>query len=174
MVKNVSCLIKLRNSRGFTLIEILVVLFLASLIFAAVLPTAGNLLIQEQVRGAARKVSLFAKTARTQALAEQQPYHIIFEKNTFMVSPIAPPKKTEKEEAKPGFTESYRLPKDVLCQIRSWEEEKWSKAENLDWVFQPTGLCEPLRIRLSKDNAWFEMEFNPLTANTQNEAFFFP
>ncbi|MBX7158303.1 MAG: prepilin-type N-terminal cleavage/methylation domain-containing protein [Verrucomicrobiae bacterium] len=171
MLKSISCLSKSKNSQGFTLIEILVVLFLASLIFAAVLPTASNLLLQEQVRGTARKISLFAKTARTQALTEQQPYHIIFAKNTFTISPLTPPKKGDPHQ---GITESYQLSKEILCQIRSWEEVKWSKTEKFEWIFQPTGLCEPIRIRFSKDNAWYEMEFNPLTANTQNESYYFP
>lgn len=156
------------KTRGFTLIEILAALFLVSLILAIAIPKAGNLFLQEQIRGTARKLELFAKTARTRALNEQQPYRLFFEKNSFMVEPLT-------KEKKEGFRTSYRLPGGVLSQMRSWNEKgNWKKMDKLNWIFQPTGICEPLYFRFSKENAWLEMEFNPLTASSQNESFSFP
>ena len=155
---------------GFTLIEILFALFIVSLILAIALPKAGNLLLQEQIRGTARKLELFAKTARTQALKEQRAYHLFFEKNSLVMEPFTQNEKNEKG----GTRTSYRLPGSVVGQTRSWEEEKWEKMETLNWIFQPTGICEPLRFRFSKEKAWLETEFNPLTASAQNESFYFP
>lgn len=162
--------IELKKTWGFTLIEILVALFIVSLILAFVIPKAGNLLLQQQIRGTARKLELFAKTARTSALSEQQPYRLFFEKNSFVVEPLA----KDQKENKDSFRATYRLPGEVFAQTRSWEEESWEKIDQLNWIFQPTGICEPLHFRFSKKDAWLEMEFNPLTASSQNEAYNFP
>jgi hypothetical protein len=42
------------------------------------------------------------------------------------------------------------------------------------WIFRPSGLCEPLAVRMMEDDAWLEIEFDPLTASLSGESFFIP
>ena len=37
------------------------------------------------------------------------------------------------------------------------------------WIFQPSGMCEPLKVRMEADAAFFEIEFHPLTADIVRE-----
>jgi hypothetical protein len=42
------------------------------------------------------------------------------------------------------------------------------------WIFQPTGLCEPLTVRIMEDEAWIEVRFDPLTAGIEEESYYIP
>lgn len=62
----------MRTSRGFTLLELLVVLALAGLILALVLPRLGGGLATLSVRTASRQVAALLRSARTQAVVERR------------------------------------------------------------------------------------------------------
>ena len=52
--------------------------------------------------------------------------------------------------------------------------EKRIKPDGQTWIFQPTGLCEPLTVRLEQDDAWIEATFDPLTAEISEENYNIP
>lgn len=62
----------MREARGFTLLEILVVLGLAAIILALVLPRLGGGLEGLRVRTASRQVAALLRGARVQAVARRQ------------------------------------------------------------------------------------------------------
>ena len=66
--------------RGYTLIEILVVLFVLMLLAAIALPTVKELLSNQKVSRAAQNMSAFIAKARSRAIAEQKPFGVLIER----------------------------------------------------------------------------------------------
>ena len=70
------------------------------------------------------------------------------------------------------FHESYEIPDNVRYSLQFWGETEWIDMQSglfHRWVFQPSGMCEPLRIRVESDGAFFEVEFHPLTGDVKRE-----
>ena len=70
------------------------------------------------------------------------------------------------------YFREYQWPNDVECSLRFWDEMQWaglSGGEFHRWIFQPSGMCEPLKVRMEADGAYFEVEFHPLTADIRKE-----
>lgn len=70
------------------------------------------------------------------------------------------------------FFAEYAFDPDLACSLKFWDETEWvnlSGGEFRRWIFQPSGMCEPLRVRVESDGAFFEIAFHPLTADIQSE-----
>lgn len=78
------------------------------------------------------------------------------------------------EAAIAGLTYSafYEIPDGIDFRLRSWRDTDWLEMEGgtfRRWVFQPSGMCDPLKVQFQSDNAFFEVEFHPLTADIKSE-----
>ena len=81
------------------------------------------------------------------------------------------PKALEVEEGL-RFFEEYEFNSEIDCSLRFWDETDWvflSGGEFRRWIFQPSGMCEPLKVRVESDGSFFEIEFHPLTADIKSE-----
>lgn len=70
------------------------------------------------------------------------------------------------------FLKEYLLDDRVDYKLRFWDDTRWidmNGGEFRRWVFQPSGMCEPLKIQVESENAFFELEFHPLTADVKME-----
>lgn len=68
-----------RTSRGFTLIELVLVMLIIGLLLALVAPSLGGLLRSNQLDSAARTVAAMLKEARTRAASEARPYRLVID-----------------------------------------------------------------------------------------------
>ena len=62
---------------------------------------------------------------------------------------------------------------EAVIAIRRWgaKEDAWIRpepGESVIWHFQSTGLCEPISIRVAKDESYGIMQMNPLTARVDD------
>ncbi|MFT4638364.1 MAG: prepilin-type N-terminal cleavage/methylation domain-containing protein [Verrucomicrobiales bacterium] len=73
------------------------------------------------------------------------------------------------------FVRKVALPEGVKVEVRAWGEHQW---KNLDgavihrWVFQPSGLCDPLQIRFASEGQWQELHFDVLTGDLNKKRFY--
>lgn len=70
------------------------------------------------------------------------------------------------------WTEKYELPENTHYSIRFWHdlEEVPIEGEVVKlWVFQPSGICQPLKIHLERHPSVFDVEFGALTADIVRE-----
>lgn len=66
------------------------------------------------------------------------------------------------------WTEKYTLPDDTHYTFKFWYEVDETPIEGEVvklWVFQPTGICQPVNLRLDSSVATFDIEFGALTAD---------
>ncbi|MGH2740562.1 MAG: pilus assembly FimT family protein [Actinomycetota bacterium] len=67
-----------RREGGFTIIELMVALFIAGILFAIAVPTIQNYVAIQQLRGRAREVTDVLRTARNLAMDEGVPRYVLF------------------------------------------------------------------------------------------------
>lgn len=78
------------------------------------------------------------------------------------------------EELEEGirFAAEYTVDPSLRLSLRVWNETDWillRGGEFRRWVFQPSGMCEPMSVRMENDGSFFEVTFHPLTADIQSE-----
>lgn len=82
--------------------------------------------------------------------------------------PLAPPAPKYDEY----WSEKYELPKEVKYQIQHWYDAEPTPIEGEMvklWVFQPSGVCQPLKIHVEGPSSTFDVEFAALTADIVKE-----
>ena len=70
------------------------------------------------------------------------------------------------------YLDEYKIDSKLQVSLKFWNETQWvsmSGSEYRRWIFQPSGMCEPMRYKVEADKSFFEVEFHPLTADVKSE-----
>ena len=167
---------KVKPRRGFTLIEIMLTLFVLVVILGLCIPVAGPIFEEMSLREPARQLQTLAKTARYRAVNERRGYQIVLNPHEIVLEPSgtkasntsAPaaasddPEAAEDPEPEP---ESIVFPADASVAFRFKESEKWTSPHDELWKCAPTGLCRPIQLRVTRGASSVEFSVEPLTAN---------
>lgn len=154
---------------GFTLLEMGLVLFILLVIAGAAIPVTSGLIAQERLKSQARELQDYATSARKLAVTEGRPYEIILDPAGFSLEPFSSDPKQ-----KAAVVSRVKLASSIRYSIRRWGEKDFGNASGKSWVFQPDGICEPIRVHFENRDGWIEDTFNPLTARPQDESYRFP
>lgn len=149
---------------AYTLIEIMLVMALIALLLGTAVPLVSGFSREQKLRDVVRELLVMAKTARTDAVTTGHAAEIVFGKRAFSLR--------RSDETEPGRTET--IPAGMAYTLRAFGAEKAQKPDGQRWVFQPSGLCEPITVRVVDDDAWMEVRFDPLTAGIAEESFYAP
>jgi prepilin-type N-terminal cleavage/methylation domain-containing protein len=82
--------------------------------------------------------------------------------------PMAPPPPKYDEH----WTQKYDMPPDMQYAMQFWydTEPRYMEGDLVKlWVFQPSGVCEPLKVHIERQSATFDVEFGALTADIVRE-----
>ena len=119
--------------RGFTLLELLVVMAIIAVVTALVVPRVGNSLSNLELKASARSVAASLRYANTRAMTVKKPYLAVIDpaKNVLVVSPLGPQGNEEGDEEGPAPEEKpqslrprlYRLPDGVRFETREMETQ---------------------------------------------------
>lgn len=83
--------------------------------------------------------------------------------------PLAPPPPKYDEH----WTREYVMPQDMQYAIQFWYDNEPTYLEGdlvKLWVFQPSGICQPLKVHIERQSATFDVEFAALTADIVKES----
>jgi hypothetical protein len=179
-----------RPAGAFTLIEIMVSLVLITLIIGIGVLSIDSLNDEKKLRLPAGKMRDMAREAMRRAITQQRSFSIFINQNIFMLretyvrqEDVDAYHKLQNESfadkslfedadvVKPSqrIIERYELGEGMTIQMRRWIETEFSEPKGQEWVFSPSGICEPVTIRFSNEKGYIEMDFNPLTAKVQDE-----
>lgn len=162
-----------KPQRGFTLIEIVMVLAIAAIVMGGAVGLMVSSSDERALRNVSGEIELLAKRARTIAILNQTPYALEFREGVVRLLPFAQAglelKKGELEMPTSSAEESrqIQLEDGVEISVRRWNSEQWLNTEKKAvhvWRFDPDGLCEPISVRMSLDKSWAEDSYHPLTA----------
>jgi prepilin-type N-terminal cleavage/methylation domain-containing protein len=168
------------RSGGFTLLEIVIVLAIASVVMGGAVGFMIYSSDERLLRNASGEIELLAKRARTTSILQQTPYALEFREGVVRMLPLAQAGRDEKrtaggrriggepeEEESGGENHAYQLDPAMGLLVRRWNSDEWLPAVKDAihiWRFDPDGLCEPLSVRFTLEKSWAEDTYHPLTA----------
>jgi prepilin-type N-terminal cleavage/methylation domain-containing protein len=182
------------RARGFTLLEMCIVLLIIALLLGVTLPALHTAFEEQAVRRDSHQLALMVKTAMIQTSEQHRPYVIDLSGSTLALHPLGATATATTDtvtdanlfadsgstvEGGPTMddvTASDNL--DSLNKLLAPDTSKpdaWiDMPDGTSWVFQPGELCPATRVRLSRGDSWLEMSFNALTGNVEKETTYFP
>jgi prepilin-type N-terminal cleavage/methylation domain-containing protein len=171
----------IRRPRGFTLLEIVIVLAISAIVIGGAIGLAVYSGDERVLRNATGEIELMAKRARTIAILKQTPYALEFREGIVRMMPLAqagqtekkPPRQTENADDSVDKNREYALDPSLSVLFRNWNTEKWLTTVKNDvhvWRFDPDGLCEPISLRLILGKSSTENTYHPLTATAVKES----
>jgi len=156
------------------------VLLVIVLLLGLTLPAIQSTFVEQAVRNDATQLSLMVKTAMLKSTDQHRPYVIDFTKQTMTLHPAtdAAPSSDDEDATSSGADDntiaSVLNSSNKLLFPDPEKPSKWLSIKSATWLFKPGELCSLPRVRLTRGDAWLEMNFNALTGNVENETAYFP
>ena len=166
--------------KGFSLLEIVVVLGILAVIVTWVTVSVANVDTERQLREAAAKIVSKIGQARSVAVRQQRPYTITITAESVT---LAPEFSSEEEEDfddegdelsiyQEDITSASENDADLTYEVLRWQSDDWKLMEDKESVIitvEPSGLVEPISIRCTKGKSWLIQELHPLTGRVRDE-----
>ncbi len=150
----------MQRRAGFTLVEIAISVLILLIITLIAVPSLRGVLADRRLQRSLDAMNQIVREAQEHSVQEQRPYLIEWQRKAVILRPESI---NDGESTDPvatlvldkGHAFMLRLPaaleKDPLAQ----------------WIFWPSGTCEPANVRFkSPDGAW-EVNYSPLTARPE-------
>lgn len=134
-----------RTSRGFTLIELVLVMLIIGLLLALVAPTMGGFMRSQRLDQSARTVAAMLKQARVSAAADARPHRLVIDTddNTCWLEELTP-EGFDRPESSDGRV--IELGDDLLVELEGGETE----GSLLTVRVEPDGTGELAQITLTR------------------------
>ena len=168
---------RVRSGRGFTIIEIVITLSIVALLIALALGSTITLSHTRALEEPISKVQEYAKKARNLAILEQRPYMVeIMPQSVAIFSLVSAAGNTAgtfgaAQAATPkGRVDYFEFDPDVVLTVRRWRATEFSPPGRQVWIFERSGLCEPLAVRADSANGFIDVSFNALDAHVEDKA----
>jgi prepilin-type N-terminal cleavage/methylation domain-containing protein len=149
-----------QRARGFTLIEIALSIFILLLLLVLAVPSFSGVIANRRLKESLDEFNNLVYLAQERSVAERRPYLIVWGKNNVVVRPEA---FAEDEEAKAkaefrltrGSTLRLSLPVALMGKYPA------------EWIFWPSGACEPATVRFQGPAGSWTANYSPLTGRPE-------
>ena len=170
---------KTNQAAGFTLLEIVIVLAVSAMLLGGAVGLMVLSSDKRELTDASSEIESLAKRARTTAILQQTPYALEFRYGVVRLLPLAEAGNDEKTTvgghriggepvvSTSGEHQQFTLPAGMDIYVRRWNSDEWLLTGRNSihlWRFDPTGLCEPLGVKLALQKSWVADSYHPLTA----------
>ncbi|MEM7010277.1 MAG: hypothetical protein AAF585_02235 [Verrucomicrobiota bacterium] len=157
---------------GFTMMEMTMALLIMVILSGFMAFAFVELSRDQSLEETAAEVEKLARQASRSATVLDREFRIRFEPKRFYALEYAPDEFGVYQETDPSHT--WELSQHTKLQIRRWKSKVWADPSGDDWVFSPSGISEPLSVRISDGPAFVEMDFNPLTGTVDERRSYIP
>ncbi len=140
----------MRRSRGFTLIEIVLAVFILMLLLLLAVPSLSGV-------GSLDGFNNLVRQAQGNSVTERRPYLIVWSKGKVVLRPEAFAKD---EEAK--ATAEFHLGSGEALKLSL--PAALTKKYPAEWIFWPSGTCEPATVQFKGSAGSWTANYSPLTA----------
>ena len=145
---------------GFTLIEIAISVFILMLLLLLALPSISGVMADRHLKRTLESMNEIVRLAQEHSMQERRPYIIEWQRRAVALHPAAP---VEGDPETPtatlaldqGFAYILRLPAAL------------EKGPFGQWIFWPSGTCEPAVVQFKGPPGTWEVKYSPLTARPQ-------
>jgi type II secretory pathway pseudopilin PulG len=146
--------------RAFTLIEIALSIFILLLILLLAVPSLSGVIANRRLKQSLDGFNQLVRQAQERSVTERRAYLIVWGKNSVVLRPEVFGK-DEEEKA----TAVFRLAKGSWIRI-SLPAALMGKPP-AEWIFWPSGTCEPARVQFGGPAGTWTADYSPLTAQPE-------
>ena len=153
------------NKKGYTLIELIVVIAIIGLMVSISIPRFSDSLLSDTLKSSVRKITGIIQALRNDAIRDHKVYHLCFdlESNQYWIDTLP-----EKDDKKTYPIKKHLLPKGVyILDILFPDEEKGMTGEVII-RFNQKGYVQPALIHIaSEDHREFTLVISPFLGNVR-------
>jgi type II secretory pathway pseudopilin PulG len=146
--------------RAFTLIEIALSIFILLLLLLLAVPSLSGVVANRRLKQSLDGFNQLVRQAQERSVTERRAYLIVWGKNSVMLRPEV---FGEGEEEK--STAVFRLPKGSWIRV-SLPAALLGKPP-AEWIFWPSGTCEPAIVQFKGPAGTWTADYSPLTAQPE-------
>ena len=150
----------MRRRDGFTLIEIAIAVVIAIVILSLAVPSLNGVLADRRLRRSLDDVNRLVLQAQDRSISERRSYLIVWREKQFALRPEA---FLQGEARKPVATINWQKGEAVTLTFPAAIEEEPPS----EWVFWPSGNCEPAVVTYRGANGAWRAKYSALTARPQ-------
>ena len=150
----------MQRLRAFTLIEIALSIFILMLLLMLAVPSLSGVIANRRLKQSLDSFNQLVRQAQERSVTERRAYLIVWGKSSVVLKPEI---FTKDEEEK--ATAVLRLPKGSWIKI-SLPAALIGKPP-AEWIFWPSGTCEPARVQFRGPAGTWTADYSPLTAQPE-------
>ena len=150
----------MQRARGFTLIEIALSIFILMLLLMLAVPSFTGVIANRRLQESLDGFNNLVREAQTRSVTERRPYLIVWGKNNVVVRPEAFAE-DEQAKAKAEFRPSRGSTLRLLLPVALAEKYP------AEWIFWPSGTCEPATVRFRGPAGSWTANYSPLTGRPE-------
>ena len=147
----------MQRSRAFTLIEIALSIFILLLLLVLAVPSLSGVIADRRLKQSLDSFNQLVRQAQERSVTERRAYLIVWGKNSVLLRPEV---FAEGEEEKP--TAMLGLGKGSWIKV-SLPAALLGKPP-AEWIFWPSGTCEPATVQFRGPAGTWTANYSPLTA----------
>lgn len=152
------------NKRGFTLVEVLLVIVLVGIVIVLAVPSTRDVLTGDSLKKASRQLIGLERKLRVEAVRDQIDYILCIDvpNSAYWViaSDMTPEKQNEIKKR------SQHLPADVVVADIVDENNKKNSTGEVRIVFKKNNICSPVIIHLGYKEDKMTIKINPFLGVT--------
>lgn len=154
----------MRRRPAFTLIEIVISIFILMLLLMLAIPSLSGVMADRRLRRSLDSFNHLVYDAQQRSTAEHRPYLLVWTNKAIELRPEVLLKDDD-----PAPAAHYEISKGDSFKLNL--TAALAKDPPAEWVFWPTGTCEPAEIKfIGRDGNW-TASYSPLTARAQLTAY---
>lgn len=147
----------MRHCRAFTLIEIAISVFILLLLMLLAVPSLNGVLADRRLHRSYDNFNILTRQAQELSMKERRPYLIVWRRGKITLQPEGFAKDEEKKptavlEVARGEVFALTLPAAL------------AKTPPPEWIFWPSGNCEPAIVEFKGRNGSWTADYSALTA----------
>ena len=150
----------MQRLRGFTLVEIVLAVFILMLLLGLAVPSLTGVLADRQLKRSLDGFNNLVRYAQERSVVERRAYLIVWNKNNVVARPEA---FAEAEEVK--ATAEFALGRGEVLKLSL--PVALTNKHPAEWIFWPSGTCEPAIVQFTGRSGSWTANYAPLTARPQ-------
>jgi type II secretory pathway pseudopilin PulG len=150
----------MQRRAGFTLIEIAIAVFILMLLLLLAIPSVTGVLANRRLQRSLNAMNQVVHLAQEHSVKERRPYLIEWQRSSVVLRP-----ESIEEGASDAPTATLTLDKGNVYVLRL--PAALEKNPPAQWIFWPSGTCEPANVRFKGPDGTWEVNYSPLTARPE-------
>ncbi len=150
----------MRRKAGFTLIEIAIAVAIMVLLLLLALPSLNGVLADRRLRRSLDALNDLVRQAQERSVAERQSYLIVWRRDNIALRPEALDKGKN-----PSAVAVLKLQKGDFFKLSL--PAALEKEPPAEWIFWPSGNCEPAVVTYKGIDGGWTAKYSPLTARPE-------